>query len=144
MLPSMPKLLRYQNENVLLRYEKDYPNSTLKAKDALHELLKYFWLSVKHKIDCIRNPENQDLFFPCGMYPEMQEIDDMWHTFLLFTKDYGEFCQKFFGEFLHHVPKTEENSLSKEEFKIVFARYLSYIYDHLGEDTVKKWFSVLL
>jgi hypothetical protein len=35
-------------------------------------------------------------------------IDEAWHTFLLFTKDYAEFCKKHFGFFIHHSPITPE------------------------------------
>jgi hypothetical protein len=31
-------------------------------------------------------------------------VDDAWHEFILFTRDYDRFCQKAFGQFLHHTP----------------------------------------
>lgn len=31
-------------------------------------------------------------------------VDDAWHEFILFTKDYQNFCEKAFGCFLHHQP----------------------------------------
>ena len=33
-----------------------------------------------------------------------QVVDDLWHEFILFTRDYGAFCQRAFGQFLHHTP----------------------------------------
>lgn len=33
-----------------------------------------------------------------------QVVDDLWHEFILFTRDYGNFCQLAFGQFLHHTP----------------------------------------
>ena len=33
-------------------------------------------------------------------------VDQAWHEFILFTREYAAFCQKAFGEFIHHVPKT--------------------------------------
>ncbi len=33
-----------------------------------------------------------------------QVVDDAWHEFILFTRSYGQFCQKAFGRFLHHTP----------------------------------------
>jgi hypothetical protein len=32
--------------------------------------------------------------------------DEMWHTFILHTKDYMDFCHNQFGVYLHHVPCT--------------------------------------
>ena len=33
-----------------------------------------------------------------------QVVDDAWHEFILFTRNYGTFCQRALGRFLHHVP----------------------------------------
>ena len=39
------------------------------------------------------------------------EVDEVWHAFILFTKDYAAFCQAAFGEFIHHVPRTSRDVL---------------------------------
>lgn len=33
-----------------------------------------------------------------------QAVDDAWHEFILFTRQYDKFCQSAFGRFLHHTP----------------------------------------
>ncbi|MBU0688108.1 MAG: hypothetical protein KJ850_11225 [Gammaproteobacteria bacterium] len=33
-----------------------------------------------------------------------QVVDDLWHDFILFTRNYERFCDKAFGRFLHHTP----------------------------------------
>src|ERR1700680_3721946 len=33
-----------------------------------------------------------------------ESIDSMWHTFLLFTKDYRAFCLDYLGRFIEHEP----------------------------------------
>ncbi len=33
-----------------------------------------------------------------------QAVDDAWHAFILFTRNYQLFCGKAFGRFLHHTP----------------------------------------
>lgn len=33
-----------------------------------------------------------------------QVADDLWHEFILYTKNYDLFCQRAFGGFLHHTP----------------------------------------
>lgn len=33
-----------------------------------------------------------------------QVADDLWHEFILYTKNYQHFCQQGFGRFLHHTP----------------------------------------
>ncbi|MGQ0774113.1 MAG: glycine-rich domain-containing protein [Pseudonocardiales bacterium] len=33
-------------------------------------------------------------------------VDDMWHEFMLHTRDYAAFCDAAFGRFLHHEPES--------------------------------------
>jgi hypothetical protein len=33
-----------------------------------------------------------------------QVVDDAWHEFILFTRQYDQFCRNAFGRFLHHTP----------------------------------------
>ena len=33
-----------------------------------------------------------------------QVVDDLGHEFILFTRNYENFCQKAFGRYLHHTP----------------------------------------
>ena len=33
-----------------------------------------------------------------------QAVDDAWHEFILFTRQYQRFCANSFGRFLHHTP----------------------------------------
>lgn len=31
-------------------------------------------------------------------------VDEAWHEFILFTRQYDQYCRRVFGRFLHHVP----------------------------------------
>jgi hypothetical protein len=33
-----------------------------------------------------------------------QIADDLWHEFILYTREYQDFCRRAFGGFLHHTP----------------------------------------
>jgi len=33
-----------------------------------------------------------------------QVADELWHEFILYTREYQQFCRKAFGGFLHHTP----------------------------------------
>lgn len=142
--PSLIELLDYNNPFILDRYRKDYSASRMTAEDAFHELVKYMWLCHQHKIDQ-RNSNDPELNFRCAMHKEMREIDHMWHTFLLFTEDYHDFCMLHFGSFFHHRPLTDdEKHLPDHRYEIELQRYLTYIYDKLGEATLVKWFGECL
>jgi hypothetical protein len=42
-------------------------------------------------------------------------VDDAWHEFILFTRDYHEFCQGAFRRYLHHTPASASYGAAQEE-----------------------------
>jgi hypothetical protein len=38
-------------------------------------------------------------------------VDPAWHAFMLRSQAYGEFCQKYAGRYIHHVPFQDEPML---------------------------------
>ena len=145
-LPPLQDVLHYRNDDVVARYKKDYPNNQLSGEDALQEIIKFLWGGRLHERLRAEQPDNEDLKFGWTLHTEMKEIDDMWHTFILFTKEYREFCIKYFDKFIDHSPKTDE---AKKEILANFdehldgeiQRQLSFVYDHLGEETLQFWFA---
>jgi hypothetical protein len=79
-------------------------------------------------------------------------IYKMWHTFILFTEDYAEFCNTHFGAMLHHQPfsknhlknmikKLPEHGTTLNEAKGKnLNKQLSFIEDNLGRQTIVKWY----
>ena len=141
---SLNEILQYTHPHAIQRYQKDYPDNTLSAELAWREMLKYLWLSAKHREDLKNDPNNPDLQFDCAVHHEMKEMDDMWHTFILFTREYTDFGQQYFGHYLHHAPNVDTQKPDEAAFQQEFERFLSYAYDNLGEDTVRLWFAPLL
>jgi hypothetical protein len=43
-----------------------------------------------------------------GLGMTSREVDDVWHTFILFTCEYTDFCSQVFGHYLHHQPATAD------------------------------------
>lgn len=41
-----------------------------------------------------------------GLVPS-EQVDVGWHTFVLYTREYAEFCQRVAGRFIHHTPDDE-------------------------------------
>lgn len=37
------------------------------------------------------------------------EIDQVWHTHILFSEDYTSVCKKLFGKYLHHRPESKSS-----------------------------------
>lgn len=59
----------------------------------------------------------------CKAFPNMNipmpsdSVDEIWHEFILHTRDYSEFCNKHLGRFLHHTPNQdfERKNISEKE-----------------------------
>lgn len=142
MIPNLQDLLQYKNTKLIERYESEFPNAILSGDDALTELMKYIWLCYQHDYDKSQSPTRQAYNFQCTIHEEMSDIDNMWHTFLLFTKDYQSFCNTYLnGAFFHHDPIQQDvKKVSKRKYEKELKKYLSYIYDKLGEQTLITWF----
>jgi hypothetical protein len=110
------------------------------AEDVFREMKRWLWLNAFYPNDSL------------GITEPLQIVDEMWHTFMLFSRDYAEFCDRYFGTFQHHSPTTHEEKQrdtrrakrDPEGFVRGFAgdqRVLySTVLEHLGERTVRKWY----
>ncbi len=144
--PTLTEILAYQNPKIVRRFKKDFPEKAEQAQDLFTEMLKFLWLGEKHSLDVKIRPEDESLKFKCAIHEEMVNIDHMWHTFILFTPDYSDFCQTYFGKFRHHYPTDDEDliAIPMEQFEEELSRFSSYVYDQLGPATLQKWFSIEL
>lgn len=59
-------------------------------------------------------------------------VDEVWHQFILFTKEYHEFCNRFLGHYMHHSPKTSFTPGQPED-KENFSREYRAIFGNLPE-----------
>lgn len=136
-------VLNYKHPGVIRRFQRENPDLHDHAEEIFSDLMKFFWAGRKHEDLKAQEPHNQDLDFIYIMDEEMKPIDVMWHTFLLYTKDYMNFCDTYFGEYLHHLPDIVENNLDQdpEKFKLNLERFLSFTFDHLGEDVIRRWYA---
>lgn len=85
---------------LLSKLESHHPNMTRKDAALVSRALRQFFIAY---------------LMSGKKYVSMpsQIVDDLWHEFILYTKDYKEFCNKAFGEFLHHTPATALSSGQK-------------------------------
>ena len=147
-LPPLNQVLAYQNPLVIKRFKRNYPHYHSSVELLFKDMLSYLWLCRKFEADKTDPNLTSKMQFTLVMHKEMQMIDEMWHTFILITKDYAEFCQTHFGSFIHHVPEVGEEATDQDivldEFEQELENFLAYVYANLGEATVRRWFSVYL
>ncbi len=82
------EILGYRHDRLLQRYAADN-SATMEEAERAFEGLKQFM------VVCAVKP---------GRKITSEPIDRMWHSFLLFTKDYRVFCESYLGRFVHHQP----------------------------------------
>ncbi len=51
---------------------------------------------------------------PGYQFAPSKNIDIGWHTFLLYTREYWEFCERLAGRFIHHAPEDDLPGLDEE------------------------------
>lgn len=145
MLPDLNDLLNYQNPRVLQSFVRDFNVTEEKAVELFQDMLRYLWIAKKHAMDKKQHPEKQELQFILVMHEEMRDIDNMWHNFILYTYDYMTFCDQYFGEYLHHQRDMAETMIKTNAgFSEDLEKYLSYVYDQLGQAVVMRWFACYL
>jgi hypothetical protein len=78
----------YQNDLMINKLQSDMKLSPVNAADLFEDVKRFIAL-------CATTPD------PLGL---SRKIDQAWHTFILLTKDYAKFCDKYCGRYIHHTP----------------------------------------
>ncbi len=50
-----------------------------------------------------------------GKYGMRGPLDELWHTFIIFTSRYAEFCRLLGGGFIHHLPESPTRRGKKQK-----------------------------
>jgi|AntAceMinimDraft_11_1070367.scaffolds.fasta_scaffold91065_1 hypothetical protein len=95
----MDNVLSYRNQTVILCYMRKHRVSIEVAKNHFRAMLIFLYFCAT----------SNNTFTPSEV------IDEMWHTFLLSTKDYDDFCQEYLGKKIHHNPDSVISESSKEK-----------------------------
>lgn len=134
---QLTSILAYQDEDIISRFTDLLAVDEPEALDIFQETKKFLYLSQRHPV-----------FIP----DDLLIIDEMWHNFILFTPAYHAFCQMHFQKYLHHLPATKAEKAQQarlraqdpEQVKQLHLTKMEALigatYDHLGEETVCKWF----
>ncbi len=132
-LPKLSELLAYKNQQVIQYYCHHHSDVTPEQANQLFtDLLAWLWLNVHRQL----SERRTYLFGPLLL------LDDMWHVFILHTRDYYSFSTRFFGAYVHHDIETPgaEHELSADEL----ADFLHDCFEHLSEEWVLRYFSNFL
>ncbi|WP_405630534.1 hypothetical protein [Pseudoalteromonas sp. Ld20] len=132
--PSLECIVDFKCANVLDGFQKSFKIERIEAEKIFNEMLKWMWFCSSPKTTGARVIDAPILI-----------IDEMWHTFILYTKEYFYFCDKFFGHYMHHSPTTSEDldkykKLSETDLLESKRTQYELVYDLLGKDTFITWY----
>lgn len=129
----LAELLRYKNSALLEQFcsaHEDYYLSD--AEQLFSDLLAWLWLKNQRA-----NHQK-----PSYLFGPLLPLDEFWHLFILHTRDYMEFCERYFGAYLHHDPEPPgfEHHLTEDEL----GDYVGDCFDYLGSEWVERRFALAL
>jgi hypothetical protein len=144
MAPAQPRrkrplreVLAYRNDEVVERFLDAWQVTPAEARLLFDDLKRYLWLVADDR---------------CARIPPILIIDEMWHTFIVYTVDYRAFGERYFGAMMEHVPTTHlekeerarraiydpEGSLAAYERRLTDE--LELVHDALGPTVLKRWY----
>jgi hypothetical protein len=109
------------------------------------ETKKFLWLQAELR----RETQTKVGDLPRGifMFDALKPIDEMWHQFILCTRSYSQFCEKFLGGYLHHEPISVVQLYGGDHLPITVRQDLAlqcrYIARKLGQSTLAYWYQDL-
>lgn len=143
-ISPLEEVLKYRNENVPHRFRKHYNIDEEEADKIFIEMLKWLWLCAV----TIELNQLGKIDFKVGVIRGLSVVDHMWHNFILHTEAYTDFCEKYFGQVVHHVPTAKKEDYYRiqsaekyiEDAKTFYNNQHSLTYDLLGEETCNRWY----
>lgn len=91
----------FKMEHIVERYMKDFDLPLEVAKEHEKEIKRYL-------IMCAINKDRE--------YGMRGQVDELWHMFIFFTKDYFAFCKALGTKYIHHVPNTSMSKPKKSSY----------------------------
>jgi len=127
---SLDEVLTYRNPFVVERFAGKHRVAIEDAEEIFREMLKLVWLMGT-------SPSKIKVYRP------MTVIDEMWHEFILFSREYTGFCRARFGRYVHHKPTTSaDRARTKDvsQLRVEIEAQCRYISEKLGGETLTRWF----
>ena len=109
------------------------------AEDLFLETKRWLWLVATCEAEAETPSDAPRLY----VTPALAMLDEMWHTFILCTRQYMTYCNSCFGTYIHHESPLR-NHESESEARDRLRWQMGYVYDKLGADVLSKWYSEYL
>lgn len=130
MSPDLLILLQYENTTVVSHFCHYHPEFSLsETQELFKDLLAWMWLNKQ------RNLQGKKTY----LFGPLLPLDELWHTFILHTRDYISFSETYFGEYFHHEvePPGFEHIVEEDEL----TDFLQDCFVYLDSSWVERRFS---
>jgi len=117
---SINKVLSYKNQSVVERIAKEAKVTLEEAQSIFEDTLRFLYLAAVTNKPVVPT----------------KKIDEGWHNFIMFTRDYNEFCHEYLGHFVHHCPVTSKTPKSDVNLA---AMTIELATKHIGGDLSENW-----
>ena len=77
---NLEEVLAYRNDEVILKFQQRHGFTQAECEEIFNEMKRWLWFAANADLPSV------------SMYRAIAIVDEMWHTFITFTQDYGEFC----------------------------------------------------
>ncbi len=81
-------------QRLVTRVTKDASVTQEEAEDIVDGVIGFLKLSADH---------------PGNAFAPSRKVDIGWHVFLMYTREYADFCQQIGRRFIHHRPNDDSN-----------------------------------
>ncbi len=95
---DLHRVLAYRHPELIVRLEEKLNIPEQEASELFDDLKRFLFL-------CATQEERLG---------PTDRIDEAWHNFILFTKDYRNFCTDILGKFVEHVPLSTRDRSKKD------------------------------
>lgn len=134
---SLKHALSFRSDLAIRNFRKRHPLPDETCELLFRETIRWMWLCRHHE----RTGSTRPLF----VIPAMRLLDEMWHAWILCTRDYAAFCEFYLGGFVHHHPNLAPlpSSRLSDEFEHQVKELIRYVTETLGPETAICWFRTL-
>jgi hypothetical protein len=120
-LSALDRVMAYKNSRIIEKMMMEYGLSYDDADQLFTDTKRFLYLCHKYP----------DAFSPTP------RLDDGWHTMILFTRDYAQFCREHFGRFVHHIPTVPSDS--ERNVGVMSKRLTELAVAEFGENLSNNW-----
>jgi hypothetical protein len=136
-LVALADVVAYRHPEVVARFCDAWDVAPPEARRIFADLMRYLWLTHVPG---------------AGEIGPVRIVDEMWHTFLVYTIDYRAFSQRYFGAMVEHQPTLARDKRAfarlqrrspqraKREVAAEVERDAALVIDHLGARVAHRWY----